>query len=130
MNGTVEGGSEQRKSARHPCYQNPAEPTAHPAQAPEKCYAYILNHAEGADTPILLARILNISRGGIGLHVSDHFPCGRILTIALRNGDAKHHRRARVVHGLEQQNGSWVLGLEFCQPLEDAVLKPFLAVTN
>lgn len=74
------------------------------------------------------ARVLNISRGGVGLILYDRFEPGAVLTIGLTN-TTEHFLpplRVRVIHCREQPDGTWVVGCAFAKPLGDAELRALL----
>ena len=62
--------------------------------------------------------MLNISRGGLALHVGLHFELGESVFVVLH---ASHSFKleARVVRALEQYNGTFILGVEFDDELGD-----------
>ncbi len=78
--------------------------------------------------PVLLAKVANISTGGIGLHCSEKIEAGSILTLKLykRERDSLPPRQARVVHISEQFNGTWKIGAEFLEPLAEAEMQSLL----
>lgn len=132
MSGATEPtGAEQRRSVRQTVHgsHSTVDDKGVPRSDPNRRLAYIVNPpCRPESAAILLARIVNISREGLGLHVGECFERGTMLTLALRNGVVKISGvQAQVVHVLEQANGTWLIGLEFAQPLDDAFLKPFSA---
>lgn len=91
--------------------------------------AFLLDHTTQKFGPGWLARILNISPLGIGIHLGDKFPPGTILTLGLRNPRTERSlapKQVRVVRCEEQPNGTWVAGTEFLSPLSDAELNLIL----
>jgi hypothetical protein len=73
--------------------------------------------------PIQLARIANISQGGVALHAGEQFTEGSRLTITLQSGGNEVGPvEVRIVRTVEQPNGSWLMGAEFAQPLSKEVL--------
>lgn len=80
--------------------------------------------------PSRLARVVNISRGGIAIHVAEPFDAGTVLTVRLYasfNNPVSATMEIRVLHRREEANGTWVLGAEFVQELADNELQTYLA---
>lgn len=80
--------------------------------------------------PARLARVVNISKGGIAIHLSDNFPAGTILTIRLYaalNQPISPEMDVQVAHGAQEINGTWVLGAAFTQELTDVELQTYLS---
>lgn len=69
-------------------------------------------------------RVVNISRGGLGLHAGEKFEIGAILTLGFSGGLSPI--KVRVVHVTEQENGTYVLGGEFLQEISEEVLQSLL----
>jgi hypothetical protein len=66
-----------------------------------------------------LARILNISRGGISLHSAEHFRPGTRLTMRVRRGELQMGPLpVQIRHVTEQPNGTWLMGGEFATELD------------
>ncbi|GIW80262.1 MAG: hypothetical protein KatS3mg105_2069 [Gemmatales bacterium] len=63
-------------------------------------------------------RVLDISRGGVKLHLGAALEPGTLIAIKIYNdrGDAVAID-ARVVHVREQDNGTWICGAAFISPL-------------
>jgi hypothetical protein len=87
--------------------------------------ATYLNGETKAFLPIQLARIANISQGGVALHAGDKFAeKGARLTITLQSeGREVGPIEVCIVRTVEQPNGSWLLGAEFAQPLSKELLE-------
>ena len=79
--------------------------------------------------PPWLARVMNISTGGLGLHLGEPFEIGTVLTLRLHttSGTSLTPVEVRVVHVAKQPNGTWTLGVAFNKPMGDADLEQLLA---
>ncbi|MGE3803592.1 MAG: PilZ domain-containing protein [Gemmataceae bacterium] len=91
--------------------------------------AFLLDNTTQKFGPGWLARILDISPLGIGIHLGDHFPVGTVLTLGLRNPRTERSlppKKVRVARCDEQSNGTWVAGTEFLTPLSEAELELIL----
>lgn len=80
--------------------------------------------------PSKLARVNDISIGGLGLHLGERFEAGTQLTVRLhtRSGEpASALKEVRVAHASEQADGTWLLGVAFLQALSEAELQVLLA---
>jgi hypothetical protein len=103
--------SERRASLRHPCdLESACQPlTASSIQWP--------------------GRIRNLSAGGIGINLARSFEPGTVLAIDIRSRDQRVETlTARVVHARLQDDGSWILGCAFANPLSEEDLKALLAI--
>lgn len=80
-------------------------------------------------TPAWLARVMDISTGGLALHLGEPFEAGTILTIALHNASGQRVQKlaVEVRHAAEQPNGTWILGVAFIEPLSEAQLAALLS---
>ena len=61
----------------------------------------------------LVARVVDIGSGGIGLAASAALPPGTAHDLHLQIGPERAHCSATVVHCRRQQNGSWLIGMAF-----------------
>jgi hypothetical protein len=80
--------------------------------------------------PSKLARVNDISTGGLGLHLGESFVAGTQLTVRLHtlSGEpVSELKEVRVAHASEQPDGTWVLGVAFLQPLGEAEVQALLA---
>jgi PilZ domain len=74
--------------------------------------------------PEELARVLNISRGGLSMHSATPFPVGTQLTMRVRRGDLRMGPlQVAVRHVTEQPNGTWIMGGEFTAELENEAVE-------
>jgi hypothetical protein len=81
--------------------------------------------------PAKLARVINISTGGIGVHLGEPFDVGVVLTVRLHSFTGLRISPAmdvRVVHTSKNENGTWVLGMAFAEELSEAELQAWLAI--
>jgi hypothetical protein len=77
--------------------------------------------------PPWLARTLNISTGGIALHVAEPFEVDSVLTIRLRTPSAKSPPlQVRVIYSSQQTNGTWVLGAGFTKEITENELQELI----
>lgn len=75
-----------------------------------------------------VARVLNISTGGIGLHLGEDFKVGTLLTLGLHGQvHTLEPVRVRVVHHSQKDDGTWILGGAFLKPLSEDELKRLLS---
>jgi hypothetical protein len=84
------------------------------------CHCHLLRAADVcriAEAPMLLARMINISRGGLAMHVGLRFELGEAVFVVLRCGARCFKLEARVVRAVEQFNGTFLLGVEFDEAL-------------
>jgi hypothetical protein len=107
-------GAEKRKAIRYCCKLRAAR--------------------SGADTvafkPSRLARVLNISRYGIALHVYELYEVGDILVIRLYatlGEPISPDMEIRLVHTTPQANGTWVLGAAFMKELSESQVQTYLS---
>lgn len=91
---------EKRDSARYPCDQEAVTQ---------------LMDASGAMA--WGATVDNISVGGIGLVLCFPFKPGSHLAVTLQSSQVRRTFLVRVVHALDQSDGTWLLGCEFVQQL-------------
>lgn len=80
--------------------------------------------------PSRLARIVNISTGGVALHSGEPFPLGAVLSIRLHAASGAALSpilEVRIVRATPQPNGTWIMGAAFANPLSDAELDAWLA---
>jgi hypothetical protein len=80
--------------------------------------------------PSRLARVLNISRYGIALHVYEPYEVGAILVIRLHASlgePISPDMEIRLVHTTPQANGTWVLGAAFMEELTESQLQTYLS---
>jgi c-di-GMP-binding flagellar brake protein YcgR len=75
----------------------------------------------------LLARVRNISRGGINLVVDKEFTSGSILSVEVpaEDGNPLCSLLACVIHATQQAGGDWALGCSFVRELSDDDLEPY-----
>jgi hypothetical protein len=74
-----------------------------------------------------VARVVNISTGGLAMHMGERFPMGTILTVALHGQEqAQVAARVRVVYCSEQEDGTWGVGAAFLTPLSELELDRLL----
>lgn len=104
-------GAEQRKSVRYSCI----------LEASFEGVGQIVYR------PPLLARVMNISAGGFGVHAGVQFAAGTLLTVELRGTKGKSRVQARVAHVSRQENGTCIMGAEFSRPLSTQELEQLLA---
>jgi hypothetical protein len=80
--------------------------------------------------PARLPRVLNISQGGIALHIGEPIEVGALLTIQLYSSLTKPvspSMEIHVVHASCQAYGTWVLGAEFSTQLSQTELQCYLS---
>jgi len=78
--------------------------------------------------PAWLARVMDISTGGLALHLGESFEVGTVLTIGLHDAGGQRVQKVDVIvrHAAEQPNGTWILGVAFRQPLSAQELADLL----
>ncbi|HEV3119937.1 MAG TPA: PilZ domain-containing protein [Gemmataceae bacterium] len=83
--------------------------------------------SEHSGSEPLLARIRNISRGGVNLLVDQGFPSGSILSVELpaEDGNPQCTLLACVIHATPHAGGDWALGCSFVRELADDDLQPY-----
>jgi hypothetical protein len=83
--------------------------------------------ARGGDEVSWSARVRDISRGGIKLHLNRPFETGTALNVDISNGQGDESRTftVRVVHAHQQAPGSWSLGCAFDKELAEQDLHFF-----
>ncbi len=104
-------GSERRAWVRYPCDLDSAcQPLA---------------GARGLQWP---GKVRNLSGGGIALRLARRFEAGTVLAIDVQGRDERIVQTllARVIHVLLQNDGSWLLGCSFTNPLSESDLKALL----
>jgi len=86
-----------------------------------------LRPAHAPDSAPALARIHNISRGGISLQVDHPQDSGSILSVEIPADDGQPGSTILtcVVHANELPEGGWLLGCTFVAELSDEDLQPF-----
>jgi hypothetical protein len=101
-------GSERRASIRYLC-------------KPEVLHATV-------DGDPWMARVRNISTGGISLIISRSFEPGSVIDVHLMNTRRKTSRQldVKVVYAVEYPDGEWILGGEFVHRLSGDDLKALL----
>ena len=78
---------------------------------------------EAGDTIFWGATVRDISTSGIGLTLCFPFRAGTYLAIELQEtGGAARSVLSRVVHALDQPDGTWHIGCEFVRPLTESDL--------
>jgi hypothetical protein len=99
----------------------------------ESRYSCILKASRvGGETiafqPAWFARVLNVSKGGIALHLGEPFGTDTVLTIRLHThaGVFSPPLEVRVLHLSRQGNGTWFLGASFTTPLTERELELLL----
>jgi hypothetical protein len=103
--------NERRASARVPC---DLDTTCQPIT--------------GALTKSWSARVVDISRGGIGLVLNRRFETGAMLSVRLDSRDGETRTLfLRVVHLAHNVDGSWRLGCAFASELVEEELRVFKA---
>jgi c-di-GMP-binding flagellar brake protein YcgR len=113
----------------------PTQPSDPPSSAEERRVrvrypanlATALQRVNGKETPRVPAKVRDISRGGIGLLVSEHIEPGTLLTVELPgpSGQTAYTVMACVVHARRQPRGDWAIGCTFSQDLDDQELASF-----
>ncbi len=97
---------DKRESARYPCQQ---EAVTRPVDSP---------------TPLSWgAKVKNISAGGIGLVLCFPFKPGTYLALTLEASQVRRTFLVRVVHVLDQVDGTWFVGSEFVKQLQESELE-------
>jgi hypothetical protein len=79
--------------------------------------------------PSKLARVNDISTGGLGLHLGEPFAVGGQLTVRLHARTSEPLTalmEVRVAHASEQIDGTWFLGVAFIEPLSEAAVQALL----
>ncbi|HXG11215.1 MAG TPA: PilZ domain-containing protein [Gemmataceae bacterium] len=102
------------------------------------CNALVSCQPAADDTENLLARVINVSRGGIGLLVDRELEPGRFLGVELpapspfplsssggRGGESGSRVLAYVLHVTPLSGGQWAAGCAFSDELSDADLQAF-----
>ena len=104
-------GSERRAWVRYPCDLDSAcQPLA---------------GARGLQWP---GKVHNLSGGGVAVRLARRFEAGTVLAIDVQGRDERTVQTllARVIHVLLQNDGSWLLGCAFTNPLSESDLKALL----
>lgn len=78
------------------------------------------------------ARVIDISRTGVGLLLGRRFEPGTLLTFRLegRTEGQSYNAIARVVHATRQVEGGWLLGCVLLDPLDESQLRAFRAAPH
>jgi hypothetical protein len=103
--------SEHRALVRYPCdLESSCQPLA---------------GARGLQWP---GEVRNLSTGGIAVRLARRFEAGTVLAIDVQGRGETIPRTllARVIHVLLQNDGSWLLGCAFTNPLSEECLKLLL----
>jgi hypothetical protein len=81
--------------------------------------------------PLWVARVRDISAGGIGLLLSRELDVGELLTVEVRLADGTHAapQTARVTNTRAHLQGGWVVGCQLLTPLGEDQLRAFLGPT-
>ena len=84
-------------------------------------------YAPDVDESPLSARVVDISRGGAKLLVSQAHEAGSLISLELRGPDGQTSCAALacVVHARQADNEEWVLGCSFSKELEEEHLRAF-----
>jgi c-di-GMP-binding flagellar brake protein YcgR len=79
-------------------------------------------------TEARIAWVFNLSRGGIGLEISEALPKGQELVVHLKttDKDTTIKASAQVMHSTPTANGSWRIGCRFSERLSVDVLESLL----
>jgi hypothetical protein len=80
--------------------------------------------------PSKLARVNDISTGGLGLHSPEGFAVGTQLTVRLHAFDGQpvsDLKEVRVAHATRRPDSTWILGVAFLQALTEAEVQALLA---
>lgn len=80
------------------------------------------------DVEFQRAWVLNLSLGGVGLHVSKPLHPGLFITIQLKNahGTRTYQMSGHVAHATQEAGGDWIIGCEFLNPLSREELDDIL----
>lgn len=116
-------GLEKRRFERYPCSPEERESFSFEGLA---CHCYLLRGSDLCrveEPPSLLARIVNISKGGAGLHVGVRFEMDEVVFVVFRCGSRSFKLEARVLRSDEQHNGTYMIGLGFQHDLGDEPLE-------
>jgi len=103
--------SDRRALVRHPCdLESACQPLA---------------GARGLQWP---GEVTNLSTGGIAVRLARRFEAGTVLAIDVqgRGKTIPQTLLARVIHVVLQNDGSWLLGCAFTNPLSEEGLKVLL----
>ena len=105
---------------------NPAERRAwvrYPCDLDSACQP--LAGARGLQWP---GKVRNLSAGGIAVRLARRFEAGTVLAIDVQGRDegVLHTVLARVIHVMLQDDGSWLLGCAFTNPLSEDDLQALL----
>jgi hypothetical protein len=79
--------------------------------------------------PSRLARVVNLSCGGIALHMGESFAVGTFLTIRLYDAadqPISPEMEIQVAHRSLEPNNTWIMGGAFTKELTDAELQAYL----
>ncbi len=78
--------------------------------------SYINRDEEGQKTPVSLGRTLNISRTGVGMEVFQEIGAGSVMDLEFDLRGSLLNVRGKVVHVRREDDGSYVVGVEFDEP--------------
>jgi hypothetical protein len=112
--GTGQGSAEQRQHVRLAC-------KLRAARTGEQIETF---------KPAPLVRVVNISQGGIALHLREPFEVGNFLTVRLYDSlgqPVSPDMEIRVAHASQQANGTWVLGAAFTTQLSETEVQRYLS---
>lgn len=103
---------ERRATVRHPC---DLEAFCRPSSARQAEFSF-------------MARVRNLSAGGVGFILSNRFDPGTVLLMEFQISDARAPRLLplRVVHARQLPYGGWFLGGSFPQQLAEAEVQALL----
>jgi hypothetical protein len=107
----ISGLAERRAWVRYPC---DLDSSCRPAIA--------------AQTSRWVAKVRNVSSGGIALALGRRFEPGALLTIDIQKarGDSRSSFLAKVVHVTREDAGSWLMGCAFRSPLSEEEIQALL----
>jgi hypothetical protein len=91
--------------------------------------ATLVDGANEVFHPVRLARVVNISQGGLALHAAEKFDAGTRLTIKLKSERVPTAvaMKVHILHALEQPNGTWMMGAEFVDVLGEEQVRAILS---
>lgn len=72
--------------------------------------------------------VKNLSKGGIGITLSQPLEFGAEIIVSLKSDDLKtsFQKRSRVIHSTQEVDGSWRVGCEFASELSEDELDALL----
>lgn len=76
----------------------------------------------------VLVEVVNIATIGVGLRCNSAFEVGTVLAVNLlpNDPDSLPACQVRVVHSTDQEDGTWIVGAEFLEPLTEDDFKTLL----